>query len=126
LFYACALVAPLLILAPATLALYGSAYESHLKIYALLLAVQWVNGTGRPAVRFAVMAWDARRIGIVIGAGAIVGVLICSLGVGIYGAMAAAAGSLIGALMLNVGAILMAFWRRPGRSGPHAPSFDPL
>src|SRR5260370_30631469 len=101
LFYSCALVVPLLILAPTTLALYGNPYDSHLTIYALLLGVQWVNGAGRPAVRLAVVAWDARRIGLVIGSGAVTGVLICSLGVAIYGAMAAAGCSLIGALILN-------------------------
>jgi hypothetical protein len=126
LFYSCALVVPLLILAPTTLALYGNPYDSNLTIYALLLGVQWVNGAGRPAVRLAVVAWDARRIGLVIGSGAVAGVLICSLGVAIYGAMAAAGGSLIGALILNGGAILMAFRGRPGRSGPHASSFEPL
>jgi hypothetical protein len=126
LFYSCALVVPLLILAPTTLALYGNPYDSNLTIYALLLSVQWVNGAGRPAVRLAVVAWDARRIGLVIGSGALAGVLICSLGVAIYGAMAAAGGSLIGALILNGGAILMAFRDRPGRSGPHASSFEPL
>ncbi len=124
LFYSCALVVPLLILAPTTLALYGNPYDSHLTIYALLLGVQWVNGAGRPAVRLAVVAWDARRIGLVIGSGAVTGVLICSLGVAIYGAIAAAGGSLIGALILNGGAILLAFRGRPGRSGPHASSFE--
>jgi hypothetical protein len=117
---------PLLVFAPATLRLYGDPYDSNLTIYALLLAVQWVNGAGRPAVRFAAVVWDARRIGLVIGSGAMAGVLICSLGVAIYGAIAAAAGSLIGALILNGGAILMACRGRPGKSGPHAPSFDPL
>jgi hypothetical protein len=126
LFYSCALVLPLLVLAPTTLALYGDPYDSNLTIYALLLGVQWVNGAGRPAVRFAAVAWDARRIGLVIGSGAAAGVLICSLGVAIYGAMAAAGGSLIGALILNAGAILLAFRGRSGRRGPHAPSFDPL
>jgi O-antigen/teichoic acid export membrane protein len=126
LFYSCTLVVPLLVFAPATLRLYGDPYDSNLTIYALLLAVQWVNGAGRPAVRFAAVVWDARRIGLVIGSGAMAGVLICSLGVAIYGAIAAAAGSLIGALILNGGAILMACRGRPGKSGPHAPSFDPL
>ena len=126
LFYSCALVVPLLILAPTTLALYGNPYDSHLAIYALLLGVQWVNGAGRPAVRLAVVAGDARPVGLVIGSGASAGVLICSLGVAIYGAMAAAGGSLIGALILNGGAILMAFRGRPRRSGPHASSFEPL
>jgi hypothetical protein len=126
LFYSCALVVPLLVLSPGTLALYGNPYDSNLAIYALLLGVQWVNGAGRPAVRLAVAAWDARRIGLVIGSGAVAGVLICSLGVAVYGAIAAAGGSLIGALILNGGAIQMAFRGCPGRSGPHAQSFDPL
>ena len=107
-FYSCVLVVPMLILAPATLAMYEDPYDSSLTIYALLLGVQWVNGAGRPAVRFAAAAFDARRIGLVIGLGAVVGVLICSVGVGLYGAMATAGGSLIGALILNAGAIRLA------------------
>ena len=97
--------------APTTLELYGDPYDSNLRIYALLLGVQWVNGAGRPAVRFAAVAWDARRIGLVIGSGAVASVLICSLGVAVYGAMAAAADSLIGALILNAGAVLIALAR---------------
>ena len=102
---------PLLLLAPVTLALYGKPYDSQLTVYALLLGVQWANGVGRPAVRHAVVEWNARRIGISVGTGAVAAVLICALGVTAYGALAAAAASLIGAVILNGRAIGMALSR---------------
>ncbi len=108
LLYSSAFVVPLLVLAPATLALYGKPYDSQLAVYALLLGVQWANGVGRPAVRHAVVEWDARRIGVAVGSGAVAVVLICALGVTTYGALAAAAASLIGALIFNGRAIAMA------------------
>jgi hypothetical protein len=108
LLYSSAFVVPLLLLAPATLALYGKPYDSHLAVYALLLGVQWANGVGRPAVRHMVVQWDARRIGVAVGSGAVAVVLICALGVTNYGALAAAAASLTGALIFNGRAIGMA------------------
>ena len=113
LVYSSAFVVPLLVLAPATLALYGRPYDSHsqLAVYALLLGVQWANGVGRPAVRHAVVEWDARRIGVAVGSGAVAVVLICALGVTAYGALAAAAASLIGAVIFNGRAIGMALSR---------------
>jgi hypothetical protein len=113
LVYSSAFVVPLLVLASATLALYGKPYDSHsqLAVYALLLGVQWANGVGRPAVRHAVVEWDARRIGVAIGSGAVAVVLICALGVTAYGALAAAAASLIGAVIFNGRAIGMALSR---------------
>jgi hypothetical protein len=108
LVYSSAFVVPLLLLAPVTLALYGKPYDSQLTVYALLLGVQWVNGVGRPAVRHAVVEWNARRIGVAVGSGAVAVVLICALGVTAYGALAAAAASLIGALIVNGRAIGMA------------------
>jgi hypothetical protein len=111
LVYSSAFVVPLLVLAPATLALYGKPYDSQLTVYALLLGVQWANGVGRPAVRHAVVEWDARRIGVAVGSGAVAVVLICALGVTAYGALAAAAASLIGALIVNGRAIGMALSR---------------
>jgi hypothetical protein len=108
LVYSSAFVVPLLVLAPATLALYGKPYDSQLTVYALLLGVQWANGVGRPAVRHAVVEWNARRIGVAVGSAAVAVVLICALGVTAYGALAAAAASLIGALMFNGRAIGMA------------------
>jgi hypothetical protein len=100
---------------PETLALYGKPYNSHLTGYALLLGVPWANGGGRPAVRHAVVDWDARRIGVAVGSGAIAAVPICALGVARYGALAAAAGSLTGALILNSRAILSALGNRVRR-----------
>ena len=111
LVYSSAFVVPLLVLAPATLALYGKPYDSQLTVYALLLGVQWANGVGRPAVRQAVVEWNARRIGVAVGSGAVAVVLICALGVTTYGALAAAAASLIGALIVNGRAIGMALSR---------------
>jgi hypothetical protein len=108
LLYSTVLILPLLLLAPETLRLYGDPYDAQLTVYALLLGVQWANGVGRPAVRHAVVEWDARRILISIGSGAIAVMVICSLGVASYGALAAAAASLVGALIVNGRAMTMA------------------
>jgi hypothetical protein len=122
--YSCALVLPLFILAPATLRLFGKPYDANWTIYALLLGVQWFNGLGRPAVRFAAVAYDAKRIGVVIGLAALAGVLICLAGIGFYGAIAAAAGSLVASLVLITGALFMAFRSSAGRGRPRTPSLD--
>ena len=116
LLYSSVLVVPLLVLAPPTLTLFGKPYDSQLPltVYALLLGVQWANCVGRPAVRRAVLDWDAHRIGIAIGSGAVVSILICAFGVNAYGALAAAAASLVGAVIVNARAILMALSDRPG------------
>ena len=98
----------LIVLAPATLALYGAPYDANATVYVVLLGVQWANGVARPAVRRAVIRWDGRRIAVSVGASALIAVLVCAAGVTNYGALAAAAGSLIGALILNSRAIAMA------------------
>jgi hypothetical protein len=116
LIYSTVLVLPLLLLAQETLNLYGMPYDTQLTVYAVLLGVQFVNGLGRPAVRHAVVEWDARRIFLAVGSGAIAVVLICALGVGSYGALAAAAASLIGALIVNARAITLALAGRPQHS----------
>jgi hypothetical protein len=109
----------MLALGPATLSLYGSPYEKALTVYALLLVVQWANGVGRPAIRHAVVEWDARRIGVSVGSSAVVAVVICSAAVAAYGALAAAAASVAGSLILNSRAIAMALAdARAGRSPP--------
>jgi hypothetical protein len=123
LVYSSVLVLPLLLLAPEILRFYGAPYDAQVTVYALLLAVQWANGVGRPAVRQAVVAWDARRIGVTLGSGALAVVLICALGVTAYGALAAAAASLVGALIVNAMAIVMALSNRhPGESQSGSPS----
>ena len=111
LIYSSLFVAPLVVLAPATLALYGKPYDSQLTVYALLLCVQWANGVGRPAVRRAVVEWNAPQIGAAVGSGAVAAVLICALGVTAYGALAAAGASLIGAVIVNGRAIGMGLSR---------------
>jgi hypothetical protein len=69
------------------------------------------------------LEWDARRIGVAVGSGAVAVVLICALGVGTYGALAAAAASLIGALIVNGRAIVMALSdRHAGESQSGSPS----
>jgi hypothetical protein len=117
LIYSTALVVPLLLLAPETLKLYGQPYNTQLTVYALLLGVQWTNGVGRPALRHAVVEWDARRIGIAVGSGAIAVVVICLLAVARYGALAAAAASLVGALIVNGRAITLAIDERQAARG---------
>jgi hypothetical protein len=112
LVYSTVLVLPLLLLAREILRLYGTPYDTQTTVYALLLGVQWANGVGRPAVRHAVVEWDARRIGIAVGSGAIAVVVICALAVASYGALAAAAASLIGALIVNGRAISLALRER--------------
>jgi hypothetical protein len=111
LLYSSLFVVPLLILASITLKLYGSPYDSQLTVYALLLAVQWANGVGRPAVRQTVIEWNARKIRVAVGSGAAAIVLICVLGINAYGALAAASAALIGALIVNGRAIGMALSR---------------
>jgi hypothetical protein len=108
LVFSSALVVPLLILAPMTLGLFGKPYDSQVLVYLLLLGVQWANGTGRPAVRHAVAVWDAGRVRLAVGSGAAAAVLISAAGVGTYGALAIAAASLVGALIFNGFAILLA------------------
>jgi hypothetical protein len=123
LVYATVLVLPLLLLARETLRVYGDPYDAQLTVYALLLGVQWANGVGRPAVRQVVTAWDARRIGITLGSGAVAAVVICALGVASYGALAAAAASLIGALIVNARAIAQALGQwQTGLSQSGSPS----
>ena len=116
LLYSTLLVLPLLLLAPETLRIYGAPYDTQFLIYALLLGVQWANGVGRPAVRQAVAEWNAPRIAVSLGSGAVVVVLICAFGVASYGALAAAAASLIGVLIVNARAISMALRDRPKAS----------
>jgi hypothetical protein len=106
--YSSAFFLALFALAPATLKLYGAPYDAKVTVYAVLLGVQWANGVARPAVRHAVTRWDGRRIAVSVASSALVAVLVCAGGVTNYGALAAAAGSLVGALMLNSRAIAMA------------------
>ncbi|MGN6452483.1 MAG: hypothetical protein ACTHL7_05335, partial [Steroidobacteraceae bacterium] len=73
----------------------------------------------------AVVEWDARRIRIVVVSGALAVVLVCALGVASFGALAAAAASLIGALIVNGRAILMALADGQTTGKPHSDSAAP-
>jgi hypothetical protein len=117
-----AFVAMLLVAAPATLALYGPPYDKQFTVYALLLAMQWANSVGRPAVRHAVADWDARRIRVAVESGAVAAMLICALAVSQLGALAAAAASLAGALIVNGRAILQALVAPNTSQRPQGPA----
>jgi hypothetical protein len=106
LIYSSLFVGVLLLISPLTLRIYGPPYSSQLAVYALLLGMQWANGVGRPAVRFAVVYWDAPRISAAVGFGALATVLVCASAFNSFGALAAASATLIGALLLNVWAIV--------------------
>ncbi len=108
LVYSSLFVGVLLLAAPLTLRIYGSPYSAQLAVYMLLLAMQWVNGVGRPAVRYSVVFWDAPRIRAAIGFGALATLLVCASAIGSFGALAAAFATLIGALVLNVWALVNA------------------
>ena len=113
LLYSSLFVAVLLAAAPITLGLYGSPYDSQLAVYALLLGMQWANSVGRPAVREAVVRWDAPQIRAAIGIGALAAILVCGSAIGSFGALAVAAASFIGALLVNLWAIVSAISLRP-------------
>jgi hypothetical protein len=117
LFYSSILISIMLLAAPLTLSLYGAPYTSQFTVYAMLLGMQWANGAGRPAIRHAAVEWDVRRILVAVGSGALVALLISAFGVGSFGAIAAAAGTLIGALIVNLRAVSAAL-ARAVRSDP--------
>jgi hypothetical protein len=98
-------VGALLLLSPLTLKIYGPPYSAQIAAYALLLGMQWANGVGRPAVRYAVVQWDTPRIRAAVGFGALAALLVCASAIGSFGALAAAAATLVGALVLNLWAI---------------------
>lgn len=108
LLYSSAFVAILMVAAPATLKLYGYPYDVRLAPYILLLLWQWANSVGRPAVRQAAAEWNAPRIRAAIGSGALAALFVCAFAIGSFGALAAAAATLIGALVLNLWAIVNA------------------
>jgi hypothetical protein len=99
--YSSLIVGILLLASPLVLRIYGPPYNAQLAVFALLLAMQWANGVGRPALRFAVVSWDAPRIRAAVGAGALATLLVCGSTIISFGALAAASATLIGALVFN-------------------------
>ena len=112
--YSSLFVGVLLLASPLTLRIYGPPYSTQFAVYALLLAMQWANGVGRPAIRYAVVYWDAPRISAAVGFGALATLLVCASAIGSFGALAAASATLIGALVLNVWAIVNALRAEQG------------
>ena len=117
LLYSSLFVGVLLLASSLTLRIYGPPYSTQFAVYALLLAMQWANGVGRPAVRYAVVYWDAPRINAAVGFGALATLLVCASAISSFGALAAASATLIGALVLNVWAIVNAVRAERGSAG---------
>jgi hypothetical protein len=96
---------------------YGPAYSGMTVLFGLLFLTQWVAGALRPALRQLAAEWDlvrVRRIMFISMTGAIV---VSLAGVGDFGPLAAAAGSLAGALLLNGQALNSAFQRLARSAG---------
>lgn len=100
--YSTLVVGPLLLASPWVLQIYGFPYSAQLAVFALLLGMQWVNGVGRPAMRHAVANWNASCLRPAVGSGALAALLVCATAVSSFGALAAAAATLIGMLVLNM------------------------
>ena len=111
LLYSSAFSAALILVAPATFALYGSPYDAQWTVYILLLAAQWANSVGRPAIRYLVARWDSHLVARTLGAAALATVLLCAVGFPRVGVLAAAAATLIGALAVNARAIVASLGR---------------
>jgi hypothetical protein len=101
-------VALLLAVAPWLLRSFGTPYAELGTLFTVLLGMQWINGTGRPAIRVLSAYWNPRRIrnALCVSAGA--AILIALLTTRQYGAYAAAAAMLAGALLINGQAIFAA------------------
>jgi O-antigen/teichoic acid export membrane protein len=112
LLYSSIFVGIALVAAPATLRLYGYPYDSQLPVYLLLLAVQWANSIGRPAIRHLVARWDVGRISAAVGTAAVSALLVCGLAINSFGILAPAGASLIGALLMSLWAIVSVLGHR--------------
>jgi hypothetical protein len=116
LFFSSIFVAVLIIFGSTTLRLYGYPYNTQLVVYVLLLCEQWINSVSRPALRFVMLEWDRSRIRTAVGFGAAVALFVCCSTIGLYGALAVAAATLSGAVVLNSWAIVSAL--RTARANP--------
>jgi hypothetical protein len=97
---------------------YGTAYSGLTLLFGLLFLTQWIAGALRPGLRQLAADWDlarVRRIMFVSMAGAIA---VSLAGVNNFGPLAAAAGNLAGALLLNGQALSWVFKRIGARSEP--------
>jgi hypothetical protein len=94
---------------PWLIELYGIDYTNLSAVIVFLFLAQWLNGSGRPAIRHLAAHWDracARRI---LAVSMTVAIASSLPGIGRYGALGAAAGAFAGALLLNGQVIQAAF-----------------
>jgi hypothetical protein len=86
---------------PFILSLFGAPYDQAWMLFVILLGAQWLNGVGRAATRYIITHWEINRGQWMLEVSSVTAVLICALGVGRYGPMAAAVAILTGALLVN-------------------------
>jgi hypothetical protein len=101
-------VALLLAAAPWLLPLFGPPYAELGTLFTVLLCMQWINGFGRPAIRFLSASWHPRRIRIALCIGGGVAVAIALVAIREHGAYAAGIAMLAGALLINGQAVFAA------------------
>jgi hypothetical protein len=89
--------------------LYGPEYSGLSLLFVILIAMQWVNGAGRPALRQLAADWNLGRIRRVLSFSMAAAVALSLAGVQRYGALAVAAGLLTGALLENLLALVSAY-----------------
>jgi len=107
----------LLLATPRTLALYGDPYRDLVVVYVVLLSAHWINGAGRPAVRFLVANWNASAIRRTLEAAAVAATLTTAAGVAWNAPLAAAVATLLAALIVNtLAAAAASKGPRPSRS----------
>jgi hypothetical protein len=97
------------ILTPWLVSWYGPAYSGLAGLFALLFATQWLNGSGRPAIRHLAAHWDRRQIRRILWVSMVPAIAVSLFGINYDGALAAAVGVFAGALLLNGQAIFAAF-----------------
>ena len=103
------------IITPWIVGLYGPPYTEVTGLFLLLYATQWVLGGGRPAIRQMAADWDLPKIRRILLVSVAVAVLVTLVGVGGYGALAAAVGVLAGAVVENAQALGAALRAAGGR-----------
>ena len=104
------------VLTPWIVGWYGSAYSGLMILFGILFLTQWVNGACRPALRQLAADWDLRRIRRIMFVSMAGAILLSLVGIGQYGAIAAAVGMLAGAVLLH-GQALLSVFRRAGVDG---------
>jgi hypothetical protein len=111
----------LMIFMPRLLSQMGEPYTGLTGLFTLLLAAQWVNASARPALRF-MTQHHYKPVQWALCLSALMAVGVSLLGVSDYGAVAAAAGALLGTLLLNLHSLVAALKRPPSSTSTHTGS----